>query len=220
MPKCRYCKKPNAEYKPTSSLSRFCDFDCAASYAIGKVSTEKEKAEKQKDKEKLELLNQTISHWKPKAQSAFNLFIRIRDLDQPCISCGTVGPKGRSENSFTGGFWDCGHYLSTGAAPELRFSEDNAHRQCKQCNKNLSGNAVKYRINLKRKIGEYRLSLLEEPGKHVNHYIDQLDTEDLEHADKVYRLESLLDPPRWRWQDYKAVYDYYTKLNNRLKKEL
>ena len=154
--KCRHCKKPNAKLKPTGKMSYYCDFDCFSAYAkkeVVKAEDLRVKREKQADKKKLEVLNQTVSHWRKKADAAFQLFCRLRDHGQPCISCGIT--YGRMEG---------GHYVSKGAKKTLtRYAEDNCHSQCSQCNNSLSGNIALYRPNLLEKIGEYRLSILEGP---------------------------------------------------------
>ncbi|HFU0230446.1 TPA: recombination protein NinG, partial [Vibrio parahaemolyticus] len=68
-----------------------------------------------------------------KAQEQFNRFIVLRDNGKPCASCGRYLSL------------CAGHYRSVGAAPELRFNEDNVHGQCYECNGNKSGNAKEYR---------------------------------------------------------------------------
>jgi hypothetical protein len=68
-------------------------------------------------------------YYKAQAQQAFNAYIRARDADLPCISCGETNPP-----DLHGGQWDCGHFKTVGANPELRFEERNAHKQCKSCN--------------------------------------------------------------------------------------
>jgi hypothetical protein len=88
------------------------------------------------------------------AQTIFNKYIRLRDKADPCISCGR----------YHAGQNHAGHYRSVGAAPELRFNEDNCHLQCAPCNNHRSGNAIDYRINLVKKIGVERVEFLE--GKH------------------------------------------------------
>lgn len=93
-------------------------------------------------------------------QQAFNAYIRERDRHRPCISCGTCNPGGDPR----GGVWDCSHYRSVGACPELRFEELNAHKSCKQCNRDKSGNIVEYRINLIQRLGQEAVDWLE--GKH------------------------------------------------------
>ncbi|WP_202116081.1 recombination protein NinG, partial [Glaesserella parasuis] len=81
----------------------------------------------------------------------FNEYIRLRDKDEPCISC----------QRFHQGQYHAGHYRTVKAMPELRFNEDNVHKQCSACNNHLSGNITEYRINLVRKIGAERVEALE-----------------------------------------------------------
>lgn len=84
-----------------------------------------------------------------KTQKKFNEFIRLRDKDQPCISCGRY----KIEHA--------GHYYPAGKFTSVRFNEDNAHGQCLHCNYFLHGNLIKYRVFLLRRIGEARLNLLD-----------------------------------------------------------
>lgn len=184
MAKCKFCKKPNAQFK--AGLSSFCDFECATGTALKlntKAKNEREKAELRDRKNRLAILNQTVSHWRPKAQIAFNRFIRFRDHNLNCISCDRTEAQVCINYSGVGGVWDCGHYLSVGSAGELRFSEDNAHKQCKNCNRDKSGNVVKYRVLLIKRIGLHRVELLEEPAKQIQPYIDKAEaSEDKEQA--------------------------------------
>jgi hypothetical protein len=92
------------------------------------------------------------------AQVEFNRFIRERDRAQPCICCGSFTAD---SDLITGSRWDAGHYRSTGAAPHLRFNEDNCHRQRVVCNRNGSGRAVEYRRGLINRIGIARVEALE-----------------------------------------------------------
>ena len=75
-------------------------------------------------------------------QKVFNTYIRLRDKDEPCISCRCVidGPGHAS------------HFFAT-TKQYLRFNEDNVHRSCVQCNTHLSGNLAKYAYYLPKKIG-------------------------------------------------------------------
>jgi len=98
----------------------------------------------------------TIPDYIKEAQIAFNAFIRERDADKPCICCGR--PLGDGD---VGGAFDCGHYRSTGSASHLRFNEDNAHAQRKQCNRWGSGRAVDYRLGLIARIGLVAVEALE-----------------------------------------------------------
>lgn len=73
--------------------------------------------------------------WTREVQVEFNRFIRARDANQPCISCGRQ--SGAKRNA--------GHYRPVGACPELRFCEINCHVQCEHCNSYNSGNLSLYR---------------------------------------------------------------------------
>jgi hypothetical protein len=83
-----------------------------------------------------------------KTQTVFNKFIRERDKDNGCISCG--GP-----------ITDAGHYLSQGHHSALRFNEVNVNGQCRKCNCFLHGNLIKYRSGLIKKYGENKVLWLE-----------------------------------------------------------
>lgn len=92
------------------------------------------------------------------AQAAVNEYVRLRDAHLPCISCDSTP---NDNDLMTGSRWDAGHYRSVGACPELRFEPLNIHRQCVKCNRNLSGNAVEYRIRLVQRIGAEKVVWLE-----------------------------------------------------------
>lgn len=55
------------------------------------------------------------------AQAAFNAWIRRRDADLPCISCGRHHQ----------GQYHAGHYRTVGANPELRFESLNVWKQAR-----------------------------------------------------------------------------------------
>lgn len=90
------------------------------------------------------------------AQKAFNGYIRARDAGKPCVSCDSPLP-----DTAVGGAFDCGHYRSVGSAVHMRFVEDNAHGQCKHCNRHLAGNHVAYRAGLLNRIGLHRVEQIE-----------------------------------------------------------
>ena len=70
------------------------------------------------------------------AVTHFHKYIRRRDQDKPCNSCG----------KYT--LLQAGHFYSAGGNPVVRFNEDNVHGQCKKCNYFLSGNLLPYSQNL------------------------------------------------------------------------
>lgn len=123
-----------------------------------KEQKEAEKAGRQRRQEKRESLK-SKSQWDKEAQSAFNRYIRIRDEGKPCVSCGN--PLLGKSNYLTGSAIDASHYRSRGAASHLKFNVFNVHSACTRCNRQLSGNAVEYRIRLIERIGLERVERLE-----------------------------------------------------------
>lgn len=117
-----------------------------------KAQHEAEKADRQRLAEKRQQVK-PLSYFIKQAQQAFNEFIRYRDRHLPCISCGR----------HHDGQYHAGHFRTTGANPELRFNEDNCHRQCAPCNNHLSGNLTAYRPALISKIGQSRFDALMGP---------------------------------------------------------
>ncbi|MFL7770420.1 MULTISPECIES: recombination protein NinG [Proteus] len=151
--------------------------------ALAKLKKEKQKKERE-EKDKLKsrkLAVKPISYFTKQAQTAFNAFIRERDKDEPCISCGR----------FHEGQYHAGHYRTTGANPELRFDEDNCHKQCAPCNNHLSGNIENYTPRLIEKIGQERFDRL--MGSH--------------------------ELPKWKREDYERIRDHYRAKLKELKND-
>lgn len=84
-----------------------------------------------------------------KAQKIFNAWVRRRDKDKGCISCGTLP------------ITEAGHYLSAGHFSALRFNEINVNGQCARCNRFLHSNAIFYRQGLIKRYGEEKVRQLE-----------------------------------------------------------
>lgn len=150
--KCKACGK---SFTPSKQFQVACDFKCAIIHSKNLAKNNLAKKKRKETKIAREKLK-TRHKWLKEAQSSFNAFIRERDKDLPCISCGIE----YGENKF-GGNMDCGHYRSIGSAPHLRFNTCNAHKQCVKCNRYLSSNAVEYRKGLINKIGSERVDSLE-----------------------------------------------------------
>lgn len=157
--KPRKCKICGTAFDPRNSLQRVCSPRCALDLT-NKQKAKQAARELREGRERLK----TKGDYAREAQAAFNAFIRARDMHLPCISCGR----------FHEGAYDAGHYRSVGAAPELRFHEDNCHRQCVPCNQHKSGNAIEYRIRLVDRIGAARVEFLEGPQEPKHYTIDDL----------------------------------------------
>lgn len=84
-----------------------------------------------------------------KAQDVFNKWIRERDKDKPCISCGSFNTAHAS------------HFYPAGKYTGLRFTPDNCHLSCVKCNTYEAGNLHEYRKRLIDRIGGSRLRELD-----------------------------------------------------------
>lgn len=127
-----------------------------------RVEVKKVRSDKKREREEIRERKQAIKRIPDlirEAQTEFNSFIRERDYGKPCICCGR--PLQDSEG-VRGAGYDCGHWRSTGSASHLRFHEDNAHGQRKDCNRYGAGRAVDYRLGLINRIGADRVFALEE----------------------------------------------------------
>lgn len=96
----------------------------------------------------MKLKDKSVPQLKKIAERHFNKFIRERDRDKPCISCGKYTTL------------ECGHFYSGGHYSALKFEEDNCAGQCRKCNWYLSGNLIEYQKNLRKRIGDERVEKL------------------------------------------------------------
>ena len=84
----------------------------------------------------------------------FSRYIRLRDCMPGgyfrCISCGQIKPYEQA---------DCGHFHSR-RHMATRFDEDNAHAECRACNRFSADHLIRYEANLKAKIGQQRFDKL------------------------------------------------------------
>ncbi|AUZ46559.1 recombination protein NinG [Pseudomonas fluorescens] len=165
-PKPKKCKNPacGISFPPQRLGQAVCSPKCGlaikdvnqakARKSLAQVNRREIKVRKEKLKSRADHLRE--------AQAAVNAYVRLRDAYLPCISCDSAP---NDNDLMTGSRWDAGHYRSVGACPELRFEPLNIHRQCVKCNRNLSGNAVEYRIRLVVRIGAEKVAWLE--GQHA-----------------------------------------------------
>jgi hypothetical protein len=157
-------------------VGRFHSIDCA----IAKANKIKEAGDKKEHTaKKRKLKDEDRSFQLKKTQQIFNKYIRIRDRDDPCISCGR----------HHSGQYHAGHYRTVGANPELRFHEWNCHKQCSACNNHLSGNLVNYRISLIDKLGSEHVQMMEGHHPAKRYTIDNLKTIQRWYKRKIKRLE-------------------------------
>jgi hypothetical protein len=67
----------------------------------------------------------------------------------------------------------------------MRFVEDNAHGQCKHCNRHLAGNHVEYRLGLVKRIGLHAVELIE-----ADQTMRKYTKEGLQEISRHYRAEA------------------------------
>ena len=152
--KCK-AKGCGREFRPIRPMQCVCSPVCGLSVARAKreqAEAKKLKEQRKKDREKREELK-PLKWFHAKTKAAVHKYIRTRDKDEPCISCGTT------ESAQ----WDAGHFISVGSDSSLRYDFFNIHKQCCVCNQHKSGNLLRYRANLIPKIGEQEVLRLEGP---------------------------------------------------------
>jgi len=85
--------------------------------------------------------SKTLKQAKAKADKYFSKYIRLRDYNKPCVTCGSRDKK------------DCGHFLSR-RFESVRFDEKNAHGQCLKCNRFEYGNQYEHSLKVDEFYGE------------------------------------------------------------------
>lgn len=167
--KVKRCKNSacGVSFMPSfSTAQKVCSWACGlaikdvnqekARKSLAQISRKEIQVRKEKLKSRADRLKDT--------QQAFNAWVRERDSNLPCISCGRHHQ----------GKYDAGHYRTVGSNPALRFEPLNCHRQCSPCNTRLSGNIVNYRIELVKRIGAEAVEWLEGPHEPKKYTIEEL----------------------------------------------
>jgi 5-methylcytosine-specific restriction endonuclease McrA len=149
--KAKVCKVCKADFNPMRSMQAVCGPRCAIEHSSLTNRQAREKARRKADRKRKEAIK-SRSEWAKEAQAEFNKFIRLRDSQLGCVSCGQSPNQGQRHAS---------HYRSVAAASQLRYDTWNVHASCAQCNSMKSGNVVEYRIRLVDKIGAERVEDIE-----------------------------------------------------------
>jgi hypothetical protein len=163
--KCKICKN---SFIPSIFAQSVCNYKCAMIHSknLKEIKTKREwKAQKAVLKDKLK----TLSQYEADAKKSFQKWVRMRDKDLPCISCGNLNTTD----------WAGGHFYSAGMYSGLMFDERNCHKQCNShCNKFLSGNLLEYRKGLLKRYG--------------SEFVEQLDLISNEKRNYKYSKEELI----------------------------
>ena len=105
-PKETKCKVCGCYFvKTISSTQKVCSPKCAIALSKEQARKKQEKQDRLETKKRMTALKQKIksrSEWLDDLQSLVNKFIRLRDKNEPCISCGR----------YHQGQYHAGHYRS------------------------------------------------------------------------------------------------------------
>lgn len=159
----RTCRAP---FVPSQTFQTWCSPECGLVIARAKQDKER-KALAQVERREIKAAKERIKSrgdYLREAQTAFNAWVRERDAQLPCVSCGRHHQ----------GQWHAGHYRTVAGSPELRFEPLNVWKQCAPCNNHKSGDIVNYRIELVRRIGADAVEWLEGPHEPKRYTIDEL----------------------------------------------
>ena len=168
-------------FTPYKSTQKVCSTKCAIEYANAEAKKQAKKKARAERKEFYEK-SMTLSDWKKKVQTVFNKYIRLRDINKGCISCG-IPLQNRK--------FDAGHFYAT-TYEGLRFNENNVHGQCVPCNRNLHGNIHEYRKRITNRISQEDLEWLDD-NRNIKLKLNKVELEELynHYKQKVKEYERL-----------------------------
>lgn len=166
---CKHCKE---KFEPQRPLQFLCSPGCAYKYT-------KNQSENKLRKEVAEQKKGLLTHkdYLKMLQVVFNTYIRERDKNKGCISCGT---------SLINRKYDAGHYFSVGGYPNVRFDELNNHGQCVPCNQHNHGNIHEYSQRLPERIGLSEFEQLKDRARSV---VSKLSIPEIKELITSYKLK-------------------------------
>lgn len=161
---CKHCKK---KFQQKNIMLRYCceTDECREACAKFVLETKKKAIERLTKKREKDVLKakkeklKTLSQYEAEAKKEFQKYVRNRDKDLPCISCGAKDT-----------LFDGGHFRKAEIYSGLIFDERNAHKQCRRCNRYLGGNEGEYRVGLANRFGEAFVKQLENDSIRLRNY--------------------------------------------------
>lgn len=153
MAKCKLCGEQFIRQYSNTQLC--CTVEHTLQYLRQKTEKSAKRQQRKDDRELKEKLK-TYSQKLNEAKKVFQKWIRARDVEQYCISCGVA---------FSVPYWDAGHFKKAELYRGVIFDEDNVHKQCRKCNYYLDGNELNYRQGLIQRIGIKRVKQLEKKAE-------------------------------------------------------
>ncbi len=178
------CGKDTDVKKRKFGLCPVCYWNWMQNAEAGKVHYQKQfikkvevKTKQERKRKKVEFKEsiKSIAALIQDARKPFQEFVRIRDANDGCISCGTITAK----------MYHGGHYLKAELYTGLIFNEINCNKQCEKCNTFGGGNESGYRIGLVKKYGEKAVKELEESANHLRQY--KFSKDELRRIKSIYK---------------------------------
>lgn len=105
-------------------------------------------------------------------------YIRERDKQKPCISCG-----GQWNDTF-----QAGHFYKAELYSNLKFDKDNIHGQCQGCNLFNDGNESGFRVGLINRYGKEFLDSLDVKAQEYKKESFKWDIEELKRIKKEVQI--------------------------------
>ncbi len=136
------------QFWPRTSFATCCSQRCAM-----KKGKQEKAANLKAAKDKVK----SMTDLHKEAQKEFNKWVRLRDAQLPCISCGAPPPDLSGLHAGR----DAGHYRSVASAKHLRYDPSNVNAQCVHCNQWGAGNSIGYRRGLLERNGAADVDRLE-----------------------------------------------------------
>jgi hypothetical protein len=139
--KCKVCKEyftPIKQFQP-------CCFPPKECWKIHVLNLKKKQFQDQCKEERKSFYESEkgLDQLEHEARKEFQSWIRLRDVDYACISCGTTYTRQ----------WDGGHFYKAELYSAMIFNEMNCHKQCCYCNDHLDANLLEYRKGLIKRYG-------------------------------------------------------------------
>jgi len=184
MPRCLNClEKFEKKYPNQMGKFRFCLEKEECIKAFNDARKEHDKRQKEKNKKDLDQARkekkdkQTLQYLKTNVTAICHQYIRERDKELPCISCGAKWNKN----------FQAGHFKKAELYSNLKYHENNINGQCRVCNLRKDGNEAGYRIGLKNRKGQEILDELDQLAADYKKDSFKWDREELKKIREFYK---------------------------------
>lgn len=129
-------------------------------------------SQERKQKNRLESLKVNV-------RTVCHNYIKLRDKNKPCISCGQPWHKD----------FHAGHFYKAELYSSLKYDEQNIHGQCQGCNLRKEGNLSPYAVSLPNRIGAVLFKELNDKAALEKQTNFKWDRQTLAEIRKYYQLK-------------------------------